>query len=101
MGTASLDTVITNPTSLNYFYNTGAGFLFLVGMDYSTITTDLSIQSQLDILMDTSMTITINYSPIATGGGVGATDVPEPSALAVFGIGLLGLGFVFRNRRPT
>ncbi len=103
-GSARLDTLLTAPAALNYFYTSGQGYLYLVGMDFSTVTTDLATQNQINTLIDGTLTITIDYSLIGSNAGNAGgttTDVPEPYSAGLFGAGFLALMVVHKRRRLT
>lgn len=72
----------------NFFTITGGPFGFISYTTYS----DLAGTTESDIV-DSTRQIRIGLST--------PTDVPEPATLAIFGIGLLGLGVMARRRKTA
>jgi hypothetical protein len=100
-GSASLDTLLSDPTSLSYFTGTGQSFLFIVGTDQSTVQTALFGPSTVNDQLGGVLTMTIDYTPLATASSSSGTSstVPEPGTMALFGTALLGLAAAFSLRR--
>ncbi len=107
MATGSIDELLVYLYNLYWLYNP-EGYIDYVTLDYVTGIEGFTL---MDItLADGGHAIGLNLSGtyITTGGyaliefgvlGHVEEPVPEPSALALFGIGLAGLGFMMRRRR--
>jgi len=98
-GFGTLDTVLTDPTSLGYFTGVGATTLYVLAQDMSAISGGL-FSGQIQNNVATDITLTLDYTPNASTPGAGSVVLPEPGGAAVFGVACLALlGLRRRARR--
>ena len=97
-GFGTLDTLLTDPTSLSYFTGVGDTTLYIVAQDMSSIGGGL-FSGQIANNVAADVTLTLTYTPHAPGPGAGSVVLPEPGAAAVFGVACLALLGVRRRVR--
>jgi MYXO-CTERM domain-containing protein len=95
-GSAILDTLLTDSTSLSYFAGIGSSYLYIVVADYSSINGLSAANGGVTNNISANIVVTLDYTPTVASSSP-PIDVPEPAAAAVL---LAGIGALLALRRP-
>jgi len=96
---ATESTFTVGANDLINFSSTGTGSLSLQGWtssDYLNLATSGKLEVDGSVVSDLNL---FSYQSVGGQGVLGITAVPEPSPLALFGAGILGLVSVIRRRK--
>lgn len=97
-GSAVLDALLTDSTSLSYFTGIGTSYLYIVANDLSSINGLSAESGGVTNNIAANVAVTLDYTPTTTSSSPPA-DVPEPMAASVLIAGVAALLALRRPRR--